>query len=147
MCLLPARNRPGRPLCGLFSAFVLVSLLTAEASTAFASCGDYVHVGNSQSAPTLGRFAFGGFDSSTLKFLSAPIDPQPSCRGPNCHEDLPSPAAPPRTVQRFDHWACLQTPTWNCGCYKMSLQTEVVLFIPEGHPFSHERPPRSSMQG
>jgi hypothetical protein len=147
MCLLPARKRLARSPCGPFSAFVLVTLLAADASTAFASCGDYVHVGNPQAAQAMGSSAFVAFDNSALKFSSTPIDPQPFCRGPGCRAHSQSPAAPPRTLQRFDHWACLPTPTWDCGYHKISLQGEIALFVPEGHPFLRERPPRASMKG
>jgi hypothetical protein len=147
MCQLPARTCLARSPCGLFSAFVLVSLLTADASVAVASCGDYVHVGNPQAAQGMGISTFAHFKSSALKFSSAPFDPQSSCRGPNCRAHSTLPAAPPRTVQRFDHWACLPTPTWQGGCYKMPMRTEMALFVPEGHPFLHKRPPRSPMQG
>ena len=147
MCLLPARKRLARSPCGTCSAFDLISLLAADASSAIASCGDYVHVGDPEAAQPVDSLAFWAFESSALKFSSAPFDPQPSCRGPICREHSPSPGAPPRTVQRFDHWACLPTPTGDCGCYKTALPIAMALSVPEVHPFLHERPPRSSMKG
>jgi hypothetical protein len=143
----PARDRMTRSSCGPLSALVLLSLLTAESSTAFASCGDYVHVGSPQAAQPDVSLASGTFERSAFKFSAAPFDPKPSCRGPGCSAHSPAPAAPPRTVQRFDHSACLSAPTRDCGCYKMSMRTEMALFVPEGHPFLHKRPPRTSTKG
>lgn len=135
------------------SSVLVVSLFlaTAGSSTAHASCGDYVIVGNPPAAWQTGRGM-----PPTITWADPgrqPLDPVdepavPGCQGPSCRRHLPDPAHPAPRIELAgpDHWACSLTAGHTAGFEPRCLLGEARLFPSPGHPFLIERPPRFAGQ-
>ncbi|MGE0606336.1 MAG: hypothetical protein AB7O62_04350 [Pirellulales bacterium] len=122
---------------------LLLILGLAAATSAQASCGDYVIVGSGRVIPMQGHAPATEQDSFTDHRRNLP--PLPACRGPHCgnRHGLPLPTTPTLPHSGVEHWGCLLADGVGLGMARASAIWDVCPRLPAGHPSSIDRPPKS----
>jgi hypothetical protein len=127
------------PLCAALAALLFGA--ASSASTAQASCGDYVVIGGEHAASMPPAKSENAPRALADQHRSSP----PTCQGPSCgrRHGLPTPSQPTLPRAGLEHWACLAASIENSSVRTSSAPFDRSLHLADGHPASIDRPPRS----